>query len=404
MNTNQHQCGFHCLTARRQTFKLNFTLVQFVLLAGFSEARVEAAGQTNAAAAAIIAPQTIAFRRVKEPKEGAFSFLAPPDWKTEINLFRIDPMRVGGWGNSYVAKCDLTVKKDDAGTVMLRSVPTYNYVDFSANPRLGTLGAMFRPGSYYQGMQVKPMPTVQGFLDEMLRFVHPRAQEAKVTERMALPELAAVFAKLNQSANAELAAVGGRITFTAGVVVVEYTEGGVRYKEAAWAVLSDNRALAGLWANDQSMLMRAPLAEAKVWQPILETVMRSIRLDVNWLSRELRASEQRAQMSLEQQHQQQQRDQKILETQRELQRMDQEIWSSRAKTNERIQHDNYLTLTAQQDYVNPHTHEVETDTSDYRFRWETSGGEKIFSNDPNYDPRKDTSIWTKDWQPTPAKK
>ncbi|MCX6911817.1 MAG: hypothetical protein NT167_01950, partial [Verrucomicrobia bacterium] len=72
--------------------------------------------------------------------------------------------------------------------------------------------------------------------------------------------------------------------------------------------------------------------------------------------------------------------------------------------NERIQHDNYLTLTAQQDYVNPHTHEVETDTSDYRFRWETSGGEKIFSNDPNYDPRKDTSIWTKDWQPTPAKK
>ncbi len=404
MNTNQHQCGFHCLRARRQRIKLNFTLVQFVLLAGFSEARVEAAGQTNAAAGAVVVPLTIAFRRVKEPKEGAFSFLAPPDWKTEINLFRIDPMRVGGWGNALAAKCDLTVKKDALGTVMLRSLPTYSYVDFSANPRMGTLGAMFRPGSNYQGAQVKPMPTVQGFLDEMFRFVHPRAQEVKVTERMALPELAAVFAKVNQAANAELAAVGARITYSAGVVVVEYTEGGVRYKEAAWAVLSDSRSVANTWANDQSMLMRAPLAEAKVWQPILETVMRSIRLDVDWLSRELRASEQRAQMSLEMQHQQQQRDQKILETQRELQRMDREIWSSRAKTNERIQHDNYLTLTAQQDYVNPHTHEVETDTSDYRFRWETAGGEKIFSNDPNYDPRKDNSIWTKDWESTPARK
>ena len=404
MNTTRDQDRFHCLTARRQKFNLSFALVQFVLLAEFSEARVAAAGQTNAAAAASSAPQTIAFRRVKEPREGAFSFLAPPDWKTEINLFRINPMQVGGWGNSFVAKCDLTVKKDDAGSVMLRSLPAYNYMDFSANPSLATLGALFRPGSHYQGMQVKPMPTVQGFLDEMFRFVHPRAQEVKVTERKALPELAAVFAKVNQSANAELAAVGGRITYTAGALVVEYTEGGARYKEAAWAVLSDTRALAGTWANDQSMLMRAPLAEANAWQPILETVMRSIRLDMDWLSKELRASEQRAQMSSEQQHQQQQRDQKVLETQRELQRMDHEIWSSRAKSNEQIQHDNYLTLTAQQDYVNPHTREVETDTSDYRFRWETSGGEKIFSNDPNYDPRKDDRIWTKDWGLTPAKR
>ena len=341
---------------------------------------------------------------MKEPKEGAFSFLAPASWKTDINLFRINPMQVGGWGNSLVAKCDLTVKKDDAGTVMLRSLPTYSYVDFSNNPKLATFAAMFRPGSHYQGMQVKPMPSVQGFLDETFRFAHPRAQAAKVTECKELPELAAVYAKVNQAANDELATLGAHVTYTAGVVVMEYVEGGVRYKEAAWAVLSDNRALAGHWANDQSMLMRAPLAEAKAWQPILETVMRSIKLDVDWLTKEMRASEQRAQMSLEQQRQQQQRDQKILQTQHELQQMDHDIWSSRAKTNDRIQHDSYLTLTDQQDYVNPHTHEVETDTSDYRFRWVTPSGEKVFSNDANYDPRKDDAIWTKDWELTSAKK
>jgi hypothetical protein len=354
-------------------------------------------------AASAVRPHTVAFRRVAEPKENAFTILAPRDWKTEINLFRINPMQVGGWGNSFVAKCDLTVKKDDAGTVMFRSLPTYNYMDFSVSPSLTMLAAMFQPGSHYQGMQVKPMPAVQGFLDEMFRSVHPHAQEVKVTERKELPELAAVFAKVNQAANAELAAVGGRINYAAGAMVVEYTEDGVRYKEADWAVLSDNRTLAGIWANDQSMLMRAPLAEARAWQPILETVMRSIRLNIDWLKQEMRASEQRAQMSLEQQQQQQQRDQQILKVQRDLQQMDHDIWSSRAQTNERIQHDSYLTLTGQQDYVNPFTREVETDTSDYRYRWETSGGEKLFSDDPNYDPTTDDRIWTKDWKLTRAK-
>ena len=50
---------------------------------------------------------------------------------------------------------------------------------------------------------------------------HPRAREVKVTERMALPELAAVFAKVNQSANPELAVLGGRISYTAGAHTVQ---------------------------------------------------------------------------------------------------------------------------------------------------------------------------------------
>lgn len=404
MNTKRIPNCFRGWNVRNHTSGTGFVVVQFLLLAGLAWAREEADGQTNLVAASVVAPQTIVFRRIKEPKEGAFSFLAPSGWKTDINLFRIDPRRVGGWGNSLAAKCDLTVKKDEAGTVMLRSLPKYSYVEFSTNPKLATLASVVRPGGHYQGMEVKPMPAVQGFLEEMFRFAHPRAREVKVTERKELPELAGVFAKVNQSANNELAAIGARMTFTAGAMVLEYTEGGVRYKGAGWAVLSDSRSVGGTWANDQSMLMRAPLAEAKVWQPILETVMRSIKLDVDWLTREIRASEQRAQMSLEQQRQQQQRDQKVLETQRELQRMDHDIWSSRAKSNEGIQHDSYLTLTDQQDYVNPHTHEVEMDTSDYRFRWVTAGGDKVFSNDPNYDPRKDDSIWTKDWEPTPARR
>jgi hypothetical protein len=212
MSRNRDQGRINCLMARSHEFKLKSAVVQLLLMAGFSGACVGADGHTNLAAAGIIAPQTIAFRRIKEPKEGAFSFLAPPNWTTEINLFRIDPRQVGGWGNSLAAKCDLTVRKDDAGTVMLHSLPTYSYVDFSVNPKLATRGAMLRPGSHYQGMQVKPMPAVQGILDEMFKFVHPRAQEAKVTERKELPELAGVFAKVNQSADAEVAAVGARIT------------------------------------------------------------------------------------------------------------------------------------------------------------------------------------------------
>ena len=52
----------------------------------------------------------------------------------------------------------------------------------------------------------------------------------------------------------------------------------------------------------------------------------------------------------------------------------------------------YLTLTGQEDYVNPFTHEVERGSNDWKYRWVTPSGEEVYSNADDYDPNSDLTI------------
>ena len=65
------------------------------------------------------------------------------------------------------------------------------------------------------------------------------------------------------------------------------------------------------------------------------------------------------------------------------------------ETNSEINHDMYLTLTDQVDYINPHNGKTEVDSSDYRYRWVDAGGNIIYSNsetcNPNFDPKLNVS-------------
>jgi hypothetical protein len=336
------------------------------------------------------AARTLIFRHSEEPKEKAFSFLVPKDWKVEGGIFRINPMQAGGPGNSIQAKCDIAFKRDDAGTVMLRSLPSINYADFSS-PNFANMAGLFRPGSNYQGMRVMRMPTTQEYLDGVFQSVHPKAAEVKVIERVALPELAAVYAKAHQSANDALARVGlPGVRLDAGAAVVEYSDAGVRYKELLYAVLSDSRGSGATWGNVQTVFMRAPAAEADQWKPVLDIILHSIRLNLTWLAGELKGADQRSKI--------------VLDTNQAIAKLNDEIWRSRAKTNDDIHHDHYLTLTDQADYVNPYTGATETDTSDYKNRWVTAGGDVIYTDSADYNPNQDDRLWTADWQRTPGKR
>jgi len=41
-------------------------------------------------------PCTLYFKRIAEPREGAFTLLAPSDWKAGGGLVRVNPMAAGG--------------------------------------------------------------------------------------------------------------------------------------------------------------------------------------------------------------------------------------------------------------------------------------------------------------------
>jgi hypothetical protein len=334
-------------------------------------------------------PGTVVFRRQWEPRQKAFSVLVPEGWRVEGGMFSVDPGQAGGTLNSIDTKCDFAVKRDAEGTVMARWAPTYNFADFSQSPEFANAAALFPPGAGYNGARVCPMPDPESFLRDFFGRAHPRASEVKVVEKLPLPELIEVCAAMAKGVNAQMAGLGKRpMAFSAGALVLEYAEGGVRYREAAATAICDFRNAAAIWSNPFTFLMRAPAAEADSWKPVLDVVRQSLKINPEWFAAYQRASGGRGEAAAE-----------VFRT---LTRIDQEIFERRSKNRGEIQKENYLLLTGQEEYVNPFTKEVERDTSDFRYRWTTSSGDRLYS-DADLDPNRDPDLGRIEWKRTPPK-
>jgi len=79
-------------------------------------------------------------------------------------------------------------------------------------------------------------------------------------------------------------------------------------------------------------------------------------------------------------------------TQQELQAIDKAINENHSKTNSEINKDMYLNLTGQNEYKNPHTGQIETDTNEWKHRWVNNLGEIIYTNQDSYDPNIDPNL------------
>ncbi len=329
-------------------------------------------------------------RREWEPRQRAFSFLVPDGWVVEGGMFSVDPVQAGGAGNSIDTKCDLTVKRDAAGSVMVRWLPSYNYADFSGSPEFAMTASLFPYGRNYNGMQVRPLPAVEAFLLEGLRGLRPQATGFQVAQRIDLPELVQICDYLARGLNQQVAMLGKPpMKFTAGGLVVDYTEGSAAYREAVATALTDWRATAAIWNNQFTFMMRAPRAEADRWKPVLDIIRQSIQINPEWLARYIQASGERGATAAE--------------TLRYLARVDQEIFERRSKTRSDIQHENYLLLTGQEEFVNPFTKEFERDTSDYKNRWTTATGDRFYAESELADPNRVPEINKLEWKRTPVR-
>jgi hypothetical protein len=357
-----------------------FVLLLTLCFAAADRTAVMAARKSQGALARDV-PVTVAFQRVAEPKEYAFTMLVPKGWLVEGGIFRVDPNRAGGTLNSIEAKCDIAVKSDPSGTVMLRRFPKINYADGPMIPF--THG----PGMNYNGSIVTRMPSVEGYLTWLFRQARPQASDVAVLKKENLPQLADLVRRLSDPLNRSLAQVGMRPPgYYAGLILVEYTEGGRRFKELYYTLLVDGRSSMGFWSNDLTTSMRAPASEADRWKPVLDIVANSVKLNPQWVAGEIKGQGQRAEIS-----------RKLME---DIARIDKEIAAHRTRTQQNIQTDQYLTLTGQNDYVNPITGRTERDTSDWKQRWVNPSGEYIYSNDTSYNPNADPNNPRHDYQIT----
>ncbi len=327
---------------------------------------------------------TVIFQRTAEPNERAFSLLVPKGWQVEGGILRINPAAQGGPAQSIAAKLDFSVKREPRGSVMIRWLPDVLYYDARMSPA-GQMG-LFPPGSNYQGMTVSPlMPALQFLSQIVFRYAHPQASGIRFVEQRRLTETA-------QRYQQRVSALLPQATFSydAGLLTAVYQEGGVSYKEKMISVIENWGPMgAGMWGNKETFFLRAQANEFEDWVPVFSTIQSSVILNTQWLAGEIQGQAQRGQIALD--------------TQREVQRIDQEIVAHRQKTNAEIHNDMFLTLTSQEEYVNPYTQQVETGSNEWKYRWVNGSGEVVYSNDPNYDPNHDLSLNRSDFKRTPVR-
>jgi hypothetical protein len=343
----------------------------------------------------------LAFQRVHEPNEGAFSLLVPHGWQVQGGIQRanLTAPGLGGQGvldaQSIEAKLDFCVQRDEAGSVAIRWCPDIKYCDMRMSPA-GMMG-FFRPGSMYQGMMVSPLMRPTDFLTQVVfPWAHPQASEVQVASQKELPLLVEIY-KHKMSA-LRLPTPG---SYEGGTITVAYAENGRRYAEKAYAVIENLGPMAGgMWSNKDTLLVRAPQGELARWEPILHHIRESVKLNFRWLAQEAVNQEFLGRSFLNAQRAAQACEQRVLQVQRQMQDIDRQITENRARTNAEIHNDNYLTLMNQEEYINPFTNEPETGSDQWQYRWVTEGGEEFYTDNEDHDPNLWDLLNASDWRRT----
>ena len=318
------------------------------------------------AATAFAQPRsTVHFKRMAEPREHAFSFIAPSDWRVSGGITRVNPLTSGGSLNAISAKLDMTLASPD-GRITMHWLPEMLYMD----SRRMLAGGAFPPGSNYNGATVWPLVDAFGYMQQaMFARLHPSASGVQVKGRYPLPKAAESYQQVVRQMG-----IPFQFRFDVALMVVTYSEGGRAWEEALYTGIQDyGNAGAGLWNNKDSFTVRAPAGELDKTGPVVATILNSLELNPAWVEGEIRGQMDRNQIAAR--------------TQQEIARIDREIVEHRRRTNAEINNQMYHSLMGTDEYVNPHTKKVETGTNAWQYRWVNSNGEAIYTDDPNYNPR-----------------
>lgn len=308
--------------------------------------------------------------------------LVPKGWQIAGGIFNVNPLQTNGPGNTISPKCDFTVKSDNRGNIMVRWLPSWNYADLTYSP---TGFGLFKPGQYYQGMPVRVMVNAKQFITELLAKERPQASNLQVLAEDPMNEVTAAFTQKAEAVNNSLRQLGkAPLRFESLAVVVEYTEGGQRFRETFMTTIADNRHGAFQWSNENTIACRAPAAAFDSWKPVLDMIQTSRQANPQWLAAVEKAAGQRAKGALE--------------TQQYINRVANEIVENRRRTHAEMRHEQWLFISGQEEYKNPFTGEIERGTSAYRYRWENNQGEVLYVDENSYDPNRYEEYNSREWK------
>ncbi|MFQ5605773.1 MAG: hypothetical protein ACE5HS_21090 [bacterium] len=147
---------------------------------------------------------------------------------------------------------------------------------------------------------------------------------------------------------------------------------------------------AGMRGNKETFYLRASAADFQKYEAIFSVIQNSVKISRKWLAGEIQGQIKRGEI--------------LSNTQKEVQRIERQIVEHKQKTNAEIHNDVFLTLTDQEEYVNPFTKEIEIGSNQWRHRWINDGGEVIYTDDEDYNPNMDVNLNRSDFKRTPVRK
>jgi len=321
----------------------------------------------GAGAAAASSLEGLALTRQAEARERAFSLLVPAGWSMQGGIFRIQAHLAGGPLNAIEAKCDLTLVSPD-GLASLRVLPDIVYV------HAGVGAGLFPPGSNYQGAMVWPFQDAVQYLEPLFREARPQASAIEFVSVHRLPEEIRLLDEAQAFTNGLLRQIGGEAMATrhdAAGAVIDFEEHGRAMRAVLTTAIVDMPA-ALTWKNTRSLLFAAPRETFDTWRPAVDVIRASVRFDPQWILRESEGQRTGADFVM-----------KVLD---HIRGLDESIRLRQQVNREEIMNDNYLVLTGQEEYRNPHTGEIEVDTDAFRYRWTNAVGDRFYSDREDLDP------------------
>jgi hypothetical protein len=321
---------------------------------------------------------SVTFRPYLDRTESAFLVQVPEGWITEGGIVRASPLSEGP-GQSIEAKLDFAVMRERSGRVAIRWLPSVNYVQ----PTAWTITPSVN------GMPVLAMPTPRDFAARLLfPRLRPQAQDVRVVEVQQRPDVVATMRAGDKARS--LVAAGARYHVDAVAVTFAYAEGGTRYREVIFVALEGYQVAESLvWSNGLTVAARAPEGEFAGYQRVARVVVNSFALNPRWWAAEAAGQRHRAGV--------------VKATQDDLARVDQEIQEHRQKTQAQIQDQQYLTLTGQERWVNPHTGRAELGSNEWKHRWQDSSGQVIYTDDEGWDPNADPDLRVSGFKRSPVR-
>ncbi len=260
-------------------------------------------------------PDRVLFERKVESREGAFTLLVPEEWLMEGGILRLDPAMQTGSLQAVTAKVDITVKRDDAGTVLIRSLPEMIYWDQRMSPTAGFVGYYPQGSMANRGMIAYPLMSVPEYLLQVtFPAAHPgHVGDVQVVEQRDLPEEVQKYLQKNGQTMAS------GVTLQCGMVRYRYREGHTEYLEQATTILQNLGPMTGgMWSNVNTLIMRAPVDEFEGWVPVLEVIRHSTITNPRWLQDEAMAQQYRMAILNQAQQAEQWRAQQMANARREI--------------------------------------------------------------------------------------